>query len=128
MVWRLRVFDSSWGFRAKIISKSIYSDPAWCQGYASSRTILRNNGFLNKAGKLNFYPPDELSIEEWSRQADEDQVFIMYTTGDEKCLARGYLTLIFKVNHKSQLTDFIFSEIVDIENARNYTKILYNII
>ena len=47
----------------------------------------------------------------------------MYTTGDEKCLARGYLTLLFKVNHQSQLTDFIFSEILDIENARIDTKI-----
>ena len=35
------------------------------QGYVSARNILRNNGLiLNKARKLNFYPPDGLSIEE----------------------------------------------------------------
>ena len=43
---------------------------AWW-GFASARDILRINGFLNKARKLNFYPPDGLPVEELCRQADD---------------------------------------------------------
>ena len=34
-----------------------------------------------------------------------------------------YLTFIFKVNHQGQVTDFGFSEILDIVNVRIDTKI-----
>ena len=52
-------------FMAKIISRFTYAAPAWW-GLTSARYIL----FLNKAKKLNFQPPDGLSIEEPWRQAD----------------------------------------------------------
>ena len=43
---------------------------AWW-GFASARDVLRINGFLKKARKLNFHPPDGLPIEELWRKADD---------------------------------------------------------
>ena len=44
----------------------------------------------------------------------------MFATGDMKCHAKTY---IFKVKHQGQVTDFEFSEILDLENVRFDTKV-----
>ena len=43
---------------------------------------------------------------------------MMFTTRDTKGHTQTCLTLIFKVNHQDQVTDFGFSEILDFENVR----------
>ena len=48
---------------------------------------------------------------------------MMFTTRDTKGQTQMSLTFIFKVNHQSQVTDFGFSEILDIVNVRIDTKI-----
>ena len=48
---------------------------------------------------------------------------MMFTTRDTKGHTQTCLTLIFKVNHQGQVTDFGFSEILDFENVRIDTKI-----
>ena len=48
---------------------------------------------------------------------------MMFTTRDTKGHTQMCLTLIFKVNHQGQVTDFRFSEILDLENVRIDTKI-----
>ena len=48
---------------------------------------------------------------------------MMFTTRDTKGHTQTCLTLIFKVNHQGQGTDFGFSEIIDFENVRIDTKI-----
>jgi len=42
-------------FRAKILSKIMYSSPAWW-GFSSAENIRRINAFLKKSMKLQFYP------------------------------------------------------------------------
>ena len=48
---------------------------------------------------------------------------MMFTTSYTKGYTQTRLTLIFKVNHQGQVTDFGFSEILDLENVRIDTKI-----
>ena len=48
---------------------------------------------------------------------------MMFTTRDTKGHTQTCLTLIFKVNHQGQVTDFGFYEILDFENVRIDTKI-----
>ena len=48
---------------------------------------------------------------------------MMFTTRDTKGHTQMCLTLIFKVNHQGQVTDFGFSEILDLANVRIDTKI-----
>ena len=48
---------------------------------------------------------------------------MMFTTRDTKGHTQMCLTFIFKVNHQGQVTDFEFSEILDIVNVRIDTKI-----
>ena len=48
---------------------------------------------------------------------------VMFTTRDTKGHTQMCLTFIFKVNHQGQVTDFGFSEILDIVNFRIDTKI-----
>ena len=48
---------------------------------------------------------------------------MMFTTRDTKGHTQTCLTLIFKVNHQGQVTDFRFSEILDFEHVRIGTKI-----
>ena len=48
---------------------------------------------------------------------------MMFTTRDTKDHTQMCLTFIFKVNHKGQVTDLGFYEILDILNARIDTKI-----
>ena len=48
---------------------------------------------------------------------------MMFTTRDTKDHTQMCLTFIFKVNHQGQVTDFGFSEILDIVNVRINTKI-----
>ena len=48
---------------------------------------------------------------------------MMFTTRDTKGHTQLYLTFIFKVNHQGQVTDFGFSEILDLANVRIDTKI-----
>ena len=48
---------------------------------------------------------------------------MMFTTRDTKGHTQMCLTFIFKVNHQGQVTDFRFSEILDLENVRIDTKI-----
>ena len=48
---------------------------------------------------------------------------MMFTTRDTKGHTRMCLTFIFKVNYQDQVTDFEFSEILDIVNVRIGTKI-----
>ena len=47
----------------------------------------------------------------------------MFTTRDTEGHTQMCLTFIFKVNHQGQVTDFRFSEILDIVNVRIDTKI-----
>ena len=53
----------------------------------------------------------------------KDHVCMMFTTRDTKGHAQLCLTFIFKINHQSQVTDFGFSEILDIVNIIVDTKI-----
>ena len=48
---------------------------------------------------------------------------MMFTTRDTKGHTQMCLIFIFKVNHQGQVTDFGFSEILDIVNIRIDTKI-----
>ena len=48
---------------------------------------------------------------------------MMFTARDTKGHTQMCLTYIFKVNHQGQMTDFRFSEILDLENVRIDTKI-----
>ena len=48
---------------------------------------------------------------------------MMFTTRDTKGHTQMCLTFIFKVNHQGQVTDFGFSEILNIVNVRIDTKI-----
>ena len=48
---------------------------------------------------------------------------MMFTTRDTKGHTQMCLTFIFKVNHQGQVTDFGFSEILDLANVRIDTKI-----
>ena len=48
---------------------------------------------------------------------------MMFTTRDTKGHTQMCLTFIFKVNHQGQVTDFGFSEILDLENVRIDTKV-----
>ena len=48
---------------------------------------------------------------------------MMFTTRDTKDHTQMCLTFIFKVNHQGQVTDFGFSEMLDIVNVRIDTKI-----
>ena len=48
---------------------------------------------------------------------------MMFTTRDTKGHIQMCLTFIFKINHQSQVTDFRFSEIIDLVNVRIDTKI-----
>ena len=48
---------------------------------------------------------------------------MMFTTRDTKGHTQMCLTFIFKINHESQVTDFGFSEILNIVNVRIDTKI-----
>ena len=48
---------------------------------------------------------------------------MMFTTRDMKGYTQTCLTLIFKVSHQGQVTDFGLSEILDLENVRIDTKI-----
>ena len=48
---------------------------------------------------------------------------MMFTTRDTEGHTQMCLTFIFKVNHKGQVTDFVFSEILDLANVRIDTKI-----
>ena len=48
---------------------------------------------------------------------------MMFTTRDTKSHTQICLTFIFKVNHQGQVTDFRFSEILDLANVRIDTKI-----
>ena len=57
----------------------------------------------------------------WNRYTDN--VFMMFTTGDTKGHTQMCLTFIFKVNHQGQVTDFRFSEILDLAYVRIDTKI-----
>ena len=57
----------------------------------------------------------------WNRY--KDHVCMMFTTRDTKGHAQMCLTFIFKVNHQGQVTDFGFSEILDLENVRIDTKV-----
>ena len=50
-------------------------------------------------------------------------VCMMFTTIDTKGHTQMCLTCIFKVNHQSQMTDFGFSDILDLVNVRIDTKI-----
>ena len=50
---------------------------------------------------------------------------MMFTTRDTKGHTQMCLTFIFKVNHQGHVTDFRFSEILDLENVRILTKIKY---
>ena len=47
-----------------------------------------------------------------------DPVCMMFTTRDTKGHTQMCLFFIFKVNHQGQVTDFGFSEILDIVNVR----------
>ena len=47
----------------------------------------------------------------------------MFATGDMKGHAKKCFNLVFKINHHGQVTDFEFSEILDIVNVRVDTKI-----
>ena len=47
---------------------------------------------------------------------------MMFTTRDTEGHTQMCLTFIFKVNHQGQVTNFIFSEILDIVNVRIDTK------
>ena len=49
---------------------------------------------------------------------------MMFTTRDTKGHTRMCFTFIIKVNHQGQVTDFEFSEILDIVNVRIGTKIM----
>ena len=58
----------------------------------------------------------------WNRY--KHHVCMMFTTRDMKGHTQMCcLTFIFKVNHQGQVTDFRFSEILDIVNVRIDTKI-----
>ena len=48
---------------------------------------------------------------------------MMFTTRDTEGHTQMCLTFIFKVNHQGHVTDFKFSEILDLANARINTKI-----
>ena len=48
---------------------------------------------------------------------------MMADLGNNKNFKNNGLTLKIKINHQGQVTDFGFSEILDIENARIDTKI-----
>ena len=48
---------------------------------------------------------------------------MMFTTRDTKDHTQMCLTFIFKVKHQDQVTDFWFSEMLDIVNVRIDTKI-----
>ena len=48
---------------------------------------------------------------------------MMFTTRDTKGHTQMCLTFIFKVNHQGHVTDFEFSEILDLANVRIDTKI-----
>ena len=48
---------------------------------------------------------------------------MMFTTKDTQGLTQMCLTFIFKVNHQGQVTDFGFSEILNIVNIGIDTKI-----
>ena len=48
---------------------------------------------------------------------------MMFTTRDTKGQTQMCLTFIFKINHQGQVTDFRFSEILDIVDVRIDTKI-----
>ena len=48
---------------------------------------------------------------------------MMFTTRDTRGYTQMRLTFIFKVNYQGQVTDFRFSEILDIVNVRINTKI-----
>ena len=48
---------------------------------------------------------------------------MMFTTRDTKGHTQMCLTFIFKVNHQGHVTDFGFSEILDLANVRIDTKI-----
>ena len=53
----------------------------------------------------------------------KDHVCMMFTTRDTKGHTQMCLTFIFKVNHQGHVTDFGFSEILDLANVRIDTKI-----
>ena len=48
---------------------------------------------------------------------------MMFITRDTEGHTQVCLTFIFKVNHQNQVTDFGFSEILDLANVRIDTKI-----
>ena len=59
-----------------------------------------------------------------SRDPDFDLSYeVVESTNAKMCLTQMRLTFIFKVNHQGQVTDFKFSEILDLANVRIDTKI-----
>ena len=59
-----------------------------------------------------------------SRDPDFDLSYeVVESTNAKMCLTQMCLTFIFKVKHQGQVTDFKFSEILDLANVRIYTKI-----
>ena len=59
-----------------------------------------------------------------SRDPDFDHSYeVVESTNAKMCLTQMCSTFIFKVNHQGQVTDFKFSEILDLANVRIDTKI-----
>ena len=50
---------------------------------------------------------------------------MMFTARDTKGYTQMCLTFIFKFNHQSQVTDFAFFEILDLENVRIDSEIKF---
>ena len=81
------------------------------------------NSKVKRLRYLNYFNIFEITelLESIQRSCMHD----VFTTKNTEGHTHMCLTFIFKVNHQGQVTDSVFSDILDIANVRRYTKIKY---